>query len=344
GALAMATALRQLLVRYRGLVVGSPALATQLEGGFRTASYLIAGHFADSHELSELVYSVSNLLVLLNDGILRKELPHSLLMPLPQHQLLTWLTVLEHLEVFTEMCSARLWGEGFRWLIITAIQLTKASLRVLLLLRYKTGIHAPTMAPLDRDGHLCREDPQGEPHGEADNRWCSSDTFTGHRSRRVVRTLNRTSSQHFHQWGTPQERVQSSPGGAQPPPTDLSKQEVVAEALYIARPLVHLVTLWIWGWRSWKPWLVSGILDVTSLSLLKDTKVMTREERSELQRRTFALLYYLLRSPFYDRYSETIILFLLRLLADHIPGAGLVAHPLMDYLPVWQKVYFYNWG
>ncbi|CAF89222.1 unnamed protein product, partial [Tetraodon nigroviridis] len=38
------------------------------------------------------------------------------------------------------------------------------------------------------------------------------------------------------------------------------------------------------------------------------------------------------------------ILFLLRLLADHVPGIGLVARPLMDYLPTWQKIYFYNWG
>lgn len=119
---------------------------------------------------------------------------------------------------------------------------------------------------------------------------------------------------------------------------------MMAEALYIARPLVHLATMCICGRGSWKPWLVSGILDVTSLSLLKEAKAMATGERAELRRRTFMLLYYLLRSPFYDRYSEAVILFLLRLLADHIPGIGLVARPLMDYLPAWQKVYFYNWG
>ena len=38
------------------------------------------------------------------------------------------------------------------------------------------------------------------------------------------------------------------------------------------------------------------------------------------------------------------ILFLIQLLADHVPGIGLVTRPLMDYLPSWQKIYFYSWG
>jgi len=41
-----------------------------------------------------------------------------------------------------------------------------------------------------------------------------------------------------------------------------------------------------------------------SLSLLSDLKDLNRRERAELRRRTILLLYYLLRSPFYDRYSE----------------------------------------
>lgn len=63
-----------------------------------------------------------------------------------------------------------------------------------------------------------------------------------------------------------------------------------------------------------------------------------------MRRRSFLLFYYLLRSPFYDRYSEEKILFILKFLADYVPGVGLVARPLMDYLPTWQKIYFYNWG
>ncbi|POI22936.1 hypothetical protein CIB84_013316 [Bambusicola thoracicus] len=141
------------------------------------------------------------------------------------------------------------------------------------------------------------------------------------------------------------------------PPTPLGLQETIAELIYVTRPLLHclfgsfysltaflVLSLGVWGQRSWKPWLLSAVLDISSLSLLSDLKDLNRRERAELRRRTILLLYYLLRSPFYDRYSEARILFLLRLLADYVPGLGFITRPLMDYLPAWQKIYFYNWG
>ncbi|XP_072448025.1 peroxisomal biogenesis factor 16 isoform X2 [Chiloscyllium punctatum] len=312
----MADGTRRLLLRYRDYVIRNPGAAAQLESSVRSVSYIIAGRFADSHELSELVYSASNLLVLVNDGILRKGVAPTPLVSGTQQRLMTWLTVLEHLEVFTEMCSAKFWGEKCRWLVIILIQLAKATLRILLLHWYKAGIQtSPPITPLDRERHL-------------------------HRSCSEAPALQ------LRHWGSPQEEQRQwiSQAGAQHPPTILTQQEILAESLYITRPLVHLLALGIWGQKSWKPWLLSGIVDIASLSLMRDPKDMRQTERAELRRRTFLLLYYLLRSPFYDRYSETKILFLLRILADYVPGVSLVARPLMEYLPVWQKIYFYNWG
>lgn len=47
------------------------------------------------------------------------------LQPVSQQRLLTWLSVLEYMEVFLEMGACKLWGEVGRWLVIGLIQVFK---------------------------------------------------------------------------------------------------------------------------------------------------------------------------------------------------------------------------
>ena len=113
------------------------------------------------------------------------------------------------------------------------------------------------------------------------------------------------------------------------------------KVIYTAKPLCHLLALNRFGMKSWVPWLLALTMDVSSLKLLEQGKYNC-EEMKEIHRRQMTLLMYLLRSPFYDRYSRRILSFFL-LKFSRIPLVGVLPKHLNMYLPYWQNLYSYTW-
>lgn len=345
--------------KYKRYVSDFPETVSQIEATSRLLSYIIAGRFEDSQVFSELVYLASNLLVLVNDNIIKNASAFAQKIPFSVEKLRRFLTVLEYGEVFIEMAAYRKWGETGKWVLIVIIQLTKAIWRLILLWKHHGGIQPiPPIAPLDRDKYTkqfkhspteemqeFQENLEGETEGESVN-GPNEMTFTLKRSGKTIRRLSAAPPINFRSWrlpghgGNENEKSQLTFYN----PTKLSKQRLWGETMYIARPLIHLFGMYVCGTMSWKPWIMSGTIDIASLCMMGDTKDMNPEEKREIKRRSLLLLYYLLRSPFFDSYSKMKILSTLKVLADNVPGLGILLRPIIDYLPSWQKVYFYLWS
>ena len=339
---------------YSGMLLQDPAISTRLEALLRVSSYVIPGRFVASKELGELLYGLSNLVALLHDYIFRCNLT------LPDYpgakdekRLLLYLSVIESIEVFLEMAAQSLWGEIGKWLIVVVVQFSKVAIRLLLLCKDKPKLQKYPLIPLlnrqlvfqaTRNKDMQDQKEAQSPSKDEEN---MNDTDTipeeqhvwrGKRTGRFVRSLSSTPPNGFRSWKLPEFPTTTET------PTILSRKQFYAELLYVIRPLLHLPSMFVFGEQSWKPWLLSCLADTASLSLhTQGNPKLTAVEKTEISRRFVLMLFYLLRSPFYDRHTKGKMLIVLNGLADNVPFVSIVIRPLLEYLPSWQRTYFYNW-
>ena len=95
------------------------------------------------------------------------------------------------------------------------------------------------------------------------------------------------------------------------------------------------------GTNSSIPWSLALALDIASIKLLK-SGVLNCDDQKEIRRRQLTLLMYLLRSPFYDRFSRKVIFQILTSLKK-IPLIGVLPQQILQYALFWQKIYSYTW-
>ena len=122
-----------------------------------------------------------------------------------------------------------------------------------------------------------------------------------------------------------------------------NKELILAELCYTLRPIVHLATLGLFKSKSWIPFIVAFGLDAFSLKSIQKIEHPTDRQANELSRRKMALLLYLFRTPFYSEITEQRLTPFLNYVSK-IPILGLFTDGITDYLPDWQKIYFYVWG
>lgn len=320
--------------RYRTWVLANPNLVGDAEAVLKWCSYLVAGYVKNSVLLSEFLFSASHLVTFLNDRILSKKL--DTLQPKEYSWIEYVLSVVEAAEVFLELAGLKFGGPAGRWAVIVALQVLKTSLRLVLLLRdQKTMLLSPSIPGLDRSRLLSvKSSGAKKTHQEGF-------TFTLKKSGRVIRKIDGAPPAIQRDWKAP---VSGPAGVSETHLNPLNRRRLVAEVVYVVRPLLHLMAMGQWGEKSWKPFLLSVCLDSYSQGSHETAAGLTEAEQQELVRRRFSLLNYLLRSPLYDQKSKAVIVWLLKFLRQNLPVGGSLAGALLHYLPHYQQVYFYTWS
>ena len=67
-------------------------------------------------------------------------------------------------------------------------------------------------------------------------------------------------------------------------------------------------------------------------------------EQTELMRRRTNLLLYLVRSPFYDKFTKDVIFSMIMFTRNNVPFGKTISEILLSYIPHYRRIYGYLWS
>jgi len=280
--------------KYDAFVRSNPRLSAEIEAIVRWSSYLIATK--KSPVLGELLSSGANLLQLCNDIILRQansELKLNLFSCVTQ--LKTFLSVIQSLELLAEIYARDTYGNTGKWVIITVIQITKATIKLVLLLIYDDGIsQSQSIVPLDRlhYSEIAKLQERFDKNDHPEHSIDPEDPSSGEPSKTIVLKSSGRRLRSITESPPKNGRfIGANETAAEPPNpfTELQKKrlklllerykeqrsacltekQLYGELLHITRPVAHLALMGALGTKSWIAYLTSLFMDVSSIYLVR---------------------------------------------------------------------------
>lgn len=356
-----------MFLKYANFVLNNAAQVSSIENGLRTLTYLLPGRFADAELASEGIYSLLNFIGLYHDKLLTKAAQEGRLAdkqgerveiqntPFSRyHQQLSQasdiyrlvslaLTGVQFSEQLVEMLVVKKCSERRRWQVVWWIELVKVALRLNLL--QLSGRRMVT-------GSVVAErlvDP-GTLGGNTTVSRTDGGEWEGKRSRlkyRMVRDILSKSegSASLDGYLTTEARQAEQVAPALSLIRSYGSMGLAGELLFILRPLVYVMGIRKLGPKDWRPWALSLLIELASRQMVRtDLRQSDRSvERDELSRRKWLLLYYLLRSPFFQRFTERRLSGVAEWCKNK-PLLSLLGSLIQDYQPLWQNYYFYTAG
>ncbi|KAK9274104.1 hypothetical protein L1049_018918 [Liquidambar formosana] len=165
-------------------------------------------------------------------------------------------------------------------------------------------------------------------------------------------------------------RVQHQHAIMEPPPTSLFERPtlstilsekglhgglfVMGEVLFITRPLIYVLFIRKYGIRSWIPWFLSLAVDLLGMGILSQVTKSPRsrkdqqfhlnvEEKDELKRRKLLWALYVMRDPFFSKYTRQRLEGTEKLL-EPVPVIGFLTAKIVELIIGAQTRYTYMSG
>ncbi|KAK3028678.1 hypothetical protein RJ639_037858 [Escallonia herrerae] len=129
---------------------------------------------------------------------------------------------------------------------------------------------------------------------------------------------------------------------------------VMGEVMFITRPLVYVLLIRKYGTRSWFPWFISAAMDILGMGILSHVAISRRSredqqfhlsnpEKDELRRRKLLWALYIMRDPFFSKYTRQRLESAERL-TEPVPIMGFLTAKLIELLVGAQTRYTYISG
>jgi len=340
---------------YERVVLSQAHTLGHAESVMRVALFLAPGRYSSSEVLAEAGYACVSAVSLWHDLLVCRYLQRKARLrraPLDDpvlvrgsEPLLIGLTLLQHTELFLEIAALHKIGDRARWILVFVVELLKAVLRIMLLIKGGGAMLIQHTIP-ERNDILTEKNAQDFTLEEIEQTQKSEYNEKHNIALSELEQLSNVAltTAKPRRRGPRETLLKSAPISLLDPSRAASSKPtrtallVYGEYLYILRPVVYLIGMYLFGRLSWVPWLASLGVDAVGSWYSSSSRNMNQQERNEISRRRMQWLYYVLRSPFF----ETCVTNgpFAALLAKRLPGFGAI----LDYVEAYRRRYFYIAG
>jgi len=322
--------------KYKSFVIQNLDTVANLETSLRTLLFFLPGRVRDSEIKLELAYTVTGLIQLLDESIaldhfesrIKNELMDDsqlLKIQCPPTKIKNdakGLAFLQHVELLSEMFCKQKWGEKGKWTSAVIIELLRAFLKIKILFKINGKLFL-------RD--LYCQVPQIREYTQL----FKSSNPSNINQEKIPSLVSPARWKKFKALAQPKSNNSVSQRSILPP-------NYLAELAHIIRPLIYLLSMFMFGKKSWKAFVISFVVEFYSFTRYLSVIPKANElERDELLRRFTLFLFYMIRSPFFEKITENRVAFALKSGFKSLPFMGSISELIGEYIGAYRDHYSY---